>query len=240
MIVYGANPVLEALRANPGRVRFVAIAREESGRHQKIAEMARKGGIPVRVLSVQEIGRLAKNGIHNGVAAEVAAGELVDFEERVATAELVFLLDGVTDPQNLGAILRAADVFGIQLVVLPEHDSARLTPAAVKASAGASEWVAVSQVTNLSRAIERLKKEGFWIWAAVAGGEPAAGIDLRGKVAIVLGSEGKGIRRNVLEHCDGRISIPMRGHVDSLNVAAAAAVFGYEIERQRRAGEGER
>ncbi len=232
MIIFGANPVIEAIRAHPARIRWIAVSKEEGRRHQRIVDQARAAGVSVRFVGVRDVDRMTQGGVHNGVAAELAAVEYADFEELAATARRVFLLDGVTDPQNLGAIVRVADCFGIDLIVVPEHESAGLTPVAVKASAGASEWVPVAQVTNLARAVERLKKEGFWVWGAEAAGERVDTIDLRGKVAIVLGSEGKGIRRNVLEHCDGKIAIPLRGHVDSLNVAAAAAVIGWEIERQ--------
>ncbi|MFN2238508.1 MAG: 23S rRNA (guanosine(2251)-2'-O)-methyltransferase RlmB [Thermoanaerobaculia bacterium] len=234
MIVYGANPVMEALRAHPDRVRWVAVAREESKRHQRIVELARQGRTGVRFLASRELDRLSGDGVHNGVVAEISSESYAEFEDLVGTVERVFLLDGITDPQNFGAILRVAEGFGFGLVVIPEHDSVGLTPVAVKASAGASEWVAVAQVTNLSRAIERLKKEGFWVYGADGAGEPLPGAKLAGKVAIVLGSEGKGIRRNVLEHCDMRLSIPMSGHVDSLNVAAAAAVFAWEVARQSK------
>lgn len=234
MIVFGANPVLEAIRANPDRIRWIALAREERRRHQRIADAARTAGVAVRFVPLQEVSRLADGAVHNGVVAELSAGTYADFEDVVPEARLILLLDGITDPQNFGAILRVADVFGADLVVIPEHDSVGITPVVIKASAGASEWVRVAQVTNLSRAIERLKSEEFWIYGAAPDGEPADRVDLSGKVALVLGSEGKGIRRNVLEHCDGRIAIPMRGHVDSLNVAAAAAVLTYEVERQAR------
>jgi 23S rRNA (guanosine2251-2'-O)-methyltransferase len=234
VIVYGANPVMEALRAHPDRVRWVAVAREESKRHQRIVELARRGRTGVRFLAARELDRLSGGGVHNGVVAEISSESYAEFEDLVGTVERVFLLDGVTDPQNFGAILRVAEGFGFGLVVIPEHDSVGLTPVAVKASAGASEWVAVAQVTNLSRAIERLKKEDFWVYGADGAGEPLSGAKLTGKVAIVLGSEGKGIRRNVLEHCDLRLSIPMSGHVDSLNVAAAAAVFAWEVVRQAK------
>jgi len=120
----------------------------------------------------------------------------------------------------------------VNLVVIPEHDSVGLTPVAVKASAGASEWVAVAQVTNLARAIEALQKKNFWVYGAALGGDTPSAIDFRGKVALVLGNEGKGIRRNVLEHCDRVVTIPMAGHVDSFNVATAAAVLCYEVRRQ--------
>lgn len=232
MIIFGANPVVEAIRAHPARIRWIAVSKDEGRRHLRIVDQARAAGVSVRFLGNREIDRMTQGAVHNGVAAELAAAEYADFEEAVGAVRRVFLLDGVTDPQNLGAIIRVADCFGIELLVVPEHESAGLTPVAVKASAGASEWVPVTQVTNLARAIERLKQEGFWVWGADAAGERVDGIDLRGKVAVVLGSEGKGIRRNVLEHCDGTIAIPLRGHVGSLNVAAAAAVIGWEIQRQ--------
>lgn len=236
MIVYGANPVLEAIRSHPGRVRWVAVAREQSGRVQKLIGEARAAGVAVRVLPLQQVNRLAGRGVHNGVVAEVSAGEYADFHEAVRreSTSFVLLLDGITDPQNFGAILRVADAFAVDLVVIPEHESTGLTPAAVKASAGASEWVPLAQVTNLSRAIEALKEREFWVYGAAAEGDPLDGIDFSGRVAIVLGSEGKGIRRNVLDHCDRTVSIPMRGHVDSLNVAGAAAVLCYEVVRQTR------
>ena len=232
MIIFGANPVIEAIRAHPARIRWIAVSKEDGRRHQRIVDLARAAHVNVRFLGVREIERMTQGAVHNGVAAELAAAEYADFGDAAGTVRRVFLLDGVTDPQNLGAIIRVADCFGIDLIVVPEHESAGLTPVAIKASAGASEWVPVAQVTNLARAVERLKKEGFWVWGADAEGERVDKLDLRGKVGIVLGSEGKGIRRNVLEHCDGKVAIPLRGHVDSLNVAAAAAVIGWEIERQ--------
>lgn len=190
----------------------------------------------MRHLSVEQIERLAGRGVHNGVVADIAETGYVDFDEAIEREPTAFvlLLDGVADPQNLGAILRVADGFGVDLVVVPEHESAGLTSGAVKASAGASEWVAVAQVTNLSRAIEALQERGYWVYAAAAGGDAPESIDFRGKVALVLGNEGKGIRRNVLEHCDRVVTIPTHGHLDSLNVATATAVLCYEVARQNR------
>jgi 23S rRNA (guanosine2251-2'-O)-methyltransferase len=238
MIIYGLNPVMEAIRSEPDRVRYVGISREHGSKLQKVVAEAKRAGVTVRQLPAEQVDRLAGRGVHNGVVAEVSAAAYVDFDEvldREAT-KLVLVLDGITDPQNLGAILRVADGFGVDLVVLPEHDSVGLTPAAVKASAGASQWVSVAQVTNLSRAIERLQKSEYWVYGAAAGGDPPSAIDFSGKVALVMGNEGKGIRRNVLEHCDRIVTIPMRGHVDSFNVATAAAVLLYEVSRQTSAG----
>ncbi|HYC61164.1 MAG TPA: 23S rRNA (guanosine(2251)-2'-O)-methyltransferase RlmB [Thermoanaerobaculia bacterium] len=236
MIVYGANPVMEALRAHPERVRFVGVTKEQRERMQKLIAAAQQANVTIRVLSNNEIAKLAGKGVHNGVVAEVSDVVYADFHDTVMREETKFILilDGITDPQNFGAILRVADGFGVDLVVTPEHESVGLTPGAVKASAGASQWVSVAQVTNLARSIELLKEKGYWVYAAVADGDRADKIDFRGRVALVMGSEGKGVRRNVLEHCDRTIAIPMFGHVDSLNVASATAVLCYEVVRQTR------
>jgi 23S rRNA (guanosine2251-2'-O)-methyltransferase len=230
------NPVLEALRSHPDRVRHVAIAREQSARLQRVVAEAKQAGVTVRQVPINQIDKLAGRGVHNGVIADVVEGAYTDFDEIVALEEtsFVLILDGITDPQNFGAILRVADGFAVDLIVTPLHESVGLTPAAVKASAGASEWVKIAQVTNLARSIETLKEKGYWVYAAAAGGDRADTIDFTGKVALVMGSEGKGVRRNVLEHCDRIISIPMFGHVDSFNVASAAAVLCYEVVRQTR------
>lgn len=239
MIIYGLNPVLEALRSHPERVRYIGVAREHGPKLQRALAEARKCGVAVRNMTVEQLERLAGRGVHNGIVAEVSEQGYADFEDIVAREEtrFVLILDGIQDPQNFGAILRVAEGFGIDLVVIPEHDSVELTPAAVKASAGASQWVRVAQVTNLARAIESLKDRQYWVYGAAPEGDTPASIDFGGRVAVVLGSEGKGIRRNVLEHCDRRVTIPMQGHVDSFNVATAAAVLCYEVVRQTGGGE---
>jgi 23S rRNA (guanosine2251-2'-O)-methyltransferase len=233
MIIFGMNPVLEAIRSHPDRIHYIAVAK---GAHtNRVFDAAKKAGVPVRILPPDQIDRLAR-GVHNGVVADVSEASYADFDEIIARDDtnFVLILDGITDPQNFGAILRVAEGFGVNVVVIPQHESVGLTPAAVKASAGASEWVPVAQVTNLARAIESLKERGYWIYGAAAKGDPPDSIDFRGKVALVLGSEGKGIRRNVLEHCDRTVTIPMSGRVESFNVATAAAVLCYEVRRQQR------
>jgi 23S rRNA (guanosine2251-2'-O)-methyltransferase len=234
VIIYGLNPVIEAIRSRPDRIHYIGVSREHGGKLQRAIAEAKKAGVAVRQLEPAQIDRLAGGGVHNGIVADVSAGSYADFDDVVGREKtrFVLILDGITDPQNFGAILRVADGFGVDLVVIPEHESVGLTPAAVKASAGASQWVAVAQVTNLARAIETLKESGYWVYAAAANGDRPDLIDFTGKVALVVGSEGKGIRRNVLEHCDRVVTIPMLGHVDSFNVAAATAVLCYEIRRQ--------
>src|SRR5205085_10304281 len=140
MIIYGLNPVLEAIRSHPERIHYVGVAREHGGKVQRVIAEAKNAGVPVRMLPAEQLDRMASRGVHNGVVADLSESAYADFDDAVETAGFVLILDGITDPQNLGAILRVADGFGVQLVVLPEHDSVGLTPVAVKASAGASEW----------------------------------------------------------------------------------------------------
>ncbi len=234
MIIYGLNPVIEAIRSQPQRIHYVGVSREHGGKLQRAIAEAKKAHVPVRQLNPEQIDHLAGRGVHNGIVADVSEAAYADFEEVVAreTTKFVLILDGITDPQNFGAILRVADGFGVDLVVIPQHESVGFMPAAVKASAGASQWVPVAQVTNLARTIDALKRDGYWVYAAGANGDHPDAIDFTGKIALVMGSEGKGIRRNVLEHCDRVVTIPMKGHVDSFNVATATAVLCYEIRRQ--------
>jgi len=236
VIIYGLNPVIEAIRSHPERIHYIGVSREHGGKLQRAVAEAKKARVPVRQLSAEQIEHLAARGVHNGIVADVSEASYADFDELLAreSTNFILILDGITDPQNFGAILRVADGFGVNMVVIPHHESVGLTPAAVKASAGASQWVAVAQVTNLARTIEALKEEGYWIYGAAANGDHPEEIDFSGKVALVMGSEGKGIRRNVLEHCDRIVTIPMQGHVDSFNVASAAAVLCYEVRRRNR------
>ena len=166
--------------------------------------------------------------------ARVAPYPYSDLIEILAAADpLILVLDGVTDPRNLGAVLRAADGAGASGVVIPKDRAVGVTAAAVKASAGASEHVPVARETNLRRTIDRMKEAGVWVYAAEVGGTTYTGLDLAGPAALVLGSEGRGVRRLVREGCDGAVSIPMLGAVGSLNVSVAAAVLLYEARRQR-------
>jgi 23S rRNA (guanosine2251-2'-O)-methyltransferase len=152
---------------------------------------------------------------------------------RTLTEPLILVLDSVTDPRNVGAVLRAADGAGTSGVVVPKNRAAGVTAAAVKASAGASEHVRVARETNLRRAIEKMKEAGFWVYAADAAGTPYTELDLAGPIGLVFGSEGRGVRRLVREACDGTVAIPMLGNVGSLNISVAAAVLLYEVRRQR-------
>ncbi len=229
-IIYGIRPVVEALRSGRRKV-FEILDAVEDG---EVAEAARSRSVAVKRVSRQQVEDLARGGVHQGVVARVEPYPYSGLDEILATPEpLVLILDGVTDPRNLGAVLRAADGAGASGVVVPKDRSVGVTAAAAKASAGASEHVRIARETNLRRAIDRMKEAGLWVYAAEVGGMLHTQLDLSGPVALVLGSEGRGVRRLVREGCDGTVSIPMLGAVESLNVSVAAAVLLYEARRQR-------
>ncbi len=228
--IYGVRPVIEALRSKRREV-FEVLDAVGNG---EVAEAAAASGVSVKKVPRARIEDLARGGAHQGVVATVGPYPYSDLDEILSTPDpLVVVLDGVTDPRNLGAVLRAADGAGASGVVIPKDRAVGVTAAAVKASAGASEHVPVARETNLRRAIDRMKAAGVWVYAAEVGGTTYTGLDLAGPAALVLGSEGRGVRRLVREGCDGAISIPMLGAVGSLNVSVAAAVLLYEARRQR-------
>jgi 23S rRNA (guanosine2251-2'-O)-methyltransferase len=229
-IIYGSRPVVEALRSGRRKVFeiFDAVGDEE------VAKAAAARGTKPKRVSRQRVDELARGGVHQGVVARVEPYPYSGLEEMLAAPEpLIAVLDGVTDPRNFGAVLRAADGAGVSGVIIPKDRAAGVTAAAAKASAGASENVRVARETNLRRAIEKMKETGLWVYAAEADGTPYSDLDLAGPVGLVFGSEGRGLRRLVREACDGRVSIPMLGNVGSLNVSVAAAVLLYEVRRQR-------
>jgi 23S rRNA (guanosine2251-2'-O)-methyltransferase len=229
-IIYGSRPVVEALQS--GRRKVFEIF--DSIGDQEVTKAADSRGIKPKRVSRQRVDELSRGGVHQGVVARVEPYPYSGLGEILAPPEpLVLVLDGVTDPRNLGAALRAAESAGASGVVIPRDRAAGVTAAAVKASAGASEHVRVARETNLRRAIEEMKEAGLWVYAAEAAGTPYTQLDLTGPIGLVFGSEGRGVRRLVREACDGAVAIPMLGNVGSLNVSVAAAVLLYEVWRQR-------
>lgn len=228
-LIYGRNAVLEAVRA--GRVRRVLMSAdlEPDARLDEIRSLAR-----VELTSSRRLDVLT-GGVHQGVAADLAPRRLLTLRQLLAAQPaLLVALDSVLDPQNLGAILRSAEVAGVDGVILPARRTAPLSPAAVKASSGASELLAIAQVSGLPSAIAEMKRAGIWCVALDPHGETAPWeFDLTVPVCLVVGGEGQGVHRLVRERCDARLRLPMKGRIDSLNASAAAAALLYEVTRQR-------
>jgi 23S rRNA (guanosine2251-2'-O)-methyltransferase len=239
-LICGINPVLEALAA--GTRHFDRLLIVKGLRSRRLSDAIRRAthlGIPLRFEMRETLDRMAGGIPHQGIIAVVSEKPLLSLESLLESAPapaLVVVLDGVEDPRNLGAILRTAEAAGAAGVVLPERHTAGLSETVARASAGALEHVAVARVGNLTQALDTLKARGIWVVGFdAAGTERWDAVDLTRPVALVLGGEGRGIRRLVREHCDHRVSIPHFGHVGSLNVSVAAGIALYEAVRQRRA-----
>lgn len=243
--VYGLHAVAEILGRNPSAVKELLLLRGRTDRRMAaLREKAESTGVPCRELERRELDALA-SGKHQGAIAIVSndapapsldeRGLLERLKTRGAEAFLL-ILDSITDPHNLGACLRSADAAGVDAVVIPANKSVRVNATVRKVASGAAETVPVVTVTNLARFLDRLKQSGIWI-AGAAEDAPTAIFDqdLTGPIALVLGSEGKGIRRLVREKCDYLVAIPMGGSLSSLNVSVAAGICQFEVVRQRRA-----
>jgi 23S rRNA (guanosine2251-2'-O)-methyltransferase len=230
-VVYGRNAVLEAARAGHVLRALVAVGADDP----RLAELRRLTS--VQEVPVERVAALAE-GAHQGVVAELKPRRFVPLRELLAARPtLLVALDGIEDPQNLGAVLRSAEAAGAEGVILPERRSAPLSGAAVKASSGASEHLRLCRVAGLPSAISEVKRSGLWCVALDPHGELLAWeFDLRQPVCVVVGGEGAGVHRLVRERCDARLRLPMAGRVASLNASAAAAALLYEVARQRSAG----
>jgi len=241
--IYGVNPVLEALKSGLRSCAEVFISETLKGSTaRRIEELAAERGARVVRVGKEEIASRAGTQNHQGVAARVAPYPYAELENVVETAlkdkrkAFLLILDGITDPHNMGSIIRTAHLLGVHGVIVPKDNSCPITPAVVKASAGATEYLPVVQVTNIANTVNLLKDKGIWIAAAEGGSETSvydnefAGYHF----AVVLGSEGKGVRRLVKERSDFLVNIPMEGEVGSFNVSVAGALIMGEIARQRR------
>ena len=238
-ILYGLHAVREALKAGSRPLQRLLVIRTDK-QFADLVQLARSLHVPVHVQPSASLDRLVPDGRHQGIVAFAAAKAYQTEESILARAAerneppLLVILDGVEDPHNLGAVLRTAEGAGVHGLFIPERRAVGLTSVVAKVSAGAIDHIPVARVTNTSRLIESLKAVGVWIY----GVEPSASklytdVDLRGPVGLVFGGEGTGIRPGLLQHCDERIRIPMRGRVQSLNVSASAAVLLFEAARQR-------
>jgi 23S rRNA (guanosine2251-2'-O)-methyltransferase len=241
-VVYGVNPVAEALRSSSDRVEKIMLGPERGGKAVfDIIKAAEEKNITIERAGAEELSRLAGTPKHQGVVA-VLYGEfrysdiedLIGVWKRSETPAFFLMLDSIQDPQNLGSLIRSANAAGVHGVIIPRDRACEVTPAAVKASAGATEHTPVAMVVNLVRAIERLKEEGVWVAGVETGGDDLYKSDLDRDLALVIGSEGKGIRRLVKEACDFVVTIPMAGKINSLNAAQAGAIAMFEAKRQRK------
>lgn len=240
MLLYGRNPVLEALKE--GRVSGLMLARGvEDAFEKEVRALAQDaGGLRVKFAPRIELDQLVGTTQHQGIVAEVedlawaSVDDILDRAEQRGEDLLIVLLDGITDPRNFGAIIRSAEVLGAHGVVVEERRSAPLSPVVAKTAAGATSYLPVAQTKNLPRLIDQLKEDGVWVYGAAGeAAEDAAKIDFSGKVGLVIGAEGEGLRRLVREKCDGLVRIPTRGRVQSLNASVAAGILLYEATRKR-------
>jgi len=238
MLIYGFHPVREALRHRPHQVEQVLVGRGRRGeRRRQIESLCRRHHISVVSVSDEELSRRS-GGVHNGFLAELAEID-AGVPARDRDDALVVLLEDVQDPRNLGAILRICEGAGVGRVILRDRGTASITATVVKTAAGATEWLDVQRVPNSVAAINGLKSEGFWVYGSDPTGLPPWQVDLSGKVALCFGGEAKGLRARTRKECDALLGLPMRGAVESLNVATAASAIIYEALRQRISEESE-
>lgn len=238
--VWGRYPVLEALRSRR-RVHRVMVAQgPRDTALTQVVDQARRVGVQLETVSRRHLDDLSNGANHQGVMALVAPREYAEVDDILARAKdrgeepLIVVLDAVQDVQNLGSLIRTAEIVGAHGVILPEHRAAGLTPAVDKTSAGAVEFLPVARVTNIARTLDDLKRQG--VWCIGLDGDAKTTYDqanLKGPIALVVGNEGKGLSRLVSQHCDLLIKLPMRGHIASLNAGVAGSIALYEIWRQR-------
>ena len=237
-LLVGRNPIREALRAGRPMEKLLVMKGDLSGAAREIARMARENGVVVQEVEKSRLDQVYPN--HQGLLAYVSSASYSTLEDIFDRAKekgeppFIMVLDGITDPHNLGAIIRSAECAGAHGVVIPERRSAGLNPACVKAAAGATAYIPVARVSNLNRAIEEMKERGVWVYAADMDGEDVYRAELTGPAAIVIGAEGEGVSALVLRNCDRTLSIPLFGRINSLNASVAAGIMLFEVARARR------
>lgn len=237
--IEGRNAVIEAFRSGRTIDKLYVLDGCQDGPVLTIKREAKKQDTMVKYVTKERLDQLSETGKHQGVIAVAAAYSYAEVEDILAAARekgeppFVILLDNIEDPHNLGAIIRTANLAGAHGIIIPKNHAVGLTATVARTSAGALNYTPVAKVTNLSRTIENLKKEGLWFVCADMDGTSMYSLDLKGPIGLVIGSEGEGVSRLVKEKCDMTAAIPMRGDIDSLNASVAAGVLAYEIVRQR-------
>ena len=241
LTIEGRNAVLEAFRSGKTIDRLFVLDGCQDGPVRTIVREAKKHDTIVNFVPKERLDSMSETGHHQGVMAYAAAYEYAEVEDILKIAEekgeppFLFLLDGIEDPHNLGAIIRTANLAGAHGVILPKRRAVGLTATVARTSAGALNYTPVAKVTNMAATIEDLKKRGIWFVCADMGGESMYRLNLTGPIGLVIGNEGEGVSRLVKEKCDMIASIPMKGDIDSLNASVATGVLAYEIVRQRLA-----
>lgn len=241
LTIEGRNAVLEAFRSGKTIDRLFVLDGCQDGPVRTIVREAKKHDTIVNFVPKERLDSMSETGHHQGVMAYAAAYEYAEVEDILKIAEekgeppFLFLLDGIEDPHNLGAIIRTANLAGAHGVIIPKRRAVGLTATVARTSAGALNYTPVAKVTNMAATIEDLKKRGIWLVCADMGGESMYRLNLTGPIGLVIGNEGEGVSRLVKEKCDMIASIPMKGDIDSLNASVATGVLAYEIVRQRLA-----
>ena len=241
LTIEGRNAVLEAFRSGKTIDRLFVLDGCQDGPVRTIVREAKKHDTIVNFVPKERLDSMSETGHHQGVMAYAAAYEYAEVEDILKIAEekgeppFLFLLDGIEDPHNLGAIIRTANLAGAHGVIIPKRRAVGLTATVARTSAGALNYTPVAKVTNMAATIEDLKKRGIWFVCADMGGESMYRLTLTGPIGLVIGNEGEGVSRLVKETCDMIASIPMKGDIDSLNASVATGVLAYEIVRQRLA-----
>lgn len=238
-LIEGRNEVIEALRSGRSIDRIYIQDGLHDGKLDTVRREAKKRGLRTDFVERKRLDDMSETGMHQGVIARAAAYAYAKVEDILEMAlkkgedPFIFVLDGIEDPHNLGAMIRTANVCGAHGVIIPKDRAVGLTPTVVRSSAGALNYTPVAKVTNLVRTMEDLKKRGLWFVGADMGGESMYEKDLKGPVGIVIGAEGRGLTKLVRDACDFVVSIPVKGEIESLNASVAAGVLAYEVTRQR-------
>jgi len=239
-ILEGRNAVIEAFRAGKDVDKIFVLDGCQDGPIRTIVREAKKRDTIINFVDKTRLSQISETGKHQGVIAYISSYNYGSIEDMLILAKerneapFIIFLDGIEDPHNLGAIIRTANLAGAHGVVIPKRRAVGLTAIVARTSAGALNYTSVAKVTNLSKTIDELKKEGMWFVCADMDGETMYNLDLKGSIGLVIGSEGTGVSRLVKEKCDFLAKIPMKGDIDSLNASVAAGVLAYEIVRQRR------
>ena len=240
MYIYGRNPVKEAYRAGKTIDKLFIVKGEFDPTLNNIRKLAKEQRTVISLVDRNTLDKMANGGNHQGVIASVTDFEYCDVDDILALAKeknepaLIVILDGITDPHNLGAIIRSAECFGAHGIIIPKHRSVTVNDTVIKVACGATEHILVAKVTNINDAIRDLKDKGVWVYATDFDGDAPKTVNLNGDIAIVIGSEGEGIHRLTKDLSDATLTIPQYGQVNSLNASVAAGIILYEAVRQRK------